>query len=356
MSVLAETSWNMNAADFSPKLPPYREFYELLLKVSSFYENSSVSYRPSDRLGNPGGLLDFRCKNSAGQGGTYKRNLPLVVVPDLHARLYFLKNILFFKLPVNFVCDECGNALSVVQALEKNLIRLVCVGDGLHSEARGKERWLKAWDEFGKGRWSGKAMKEEMAEGLALMKLVMECKCHFPEAFHFLKGNHENIESLEYGGDFPFHKFVQESFMTRRFIVDYYGDDILYLYSGFEKDLPLIALFDNCIVSHAEPVRAFSYEELVDCRVLPEVVQGLIWTANGTAECGNTEKMLSDFTKNEDSVYFAGHRPIFGKYNLLNEARFIQIHNPEEQNVVLVYPDRKFNPETDIVCVENVEK
>ena len=60
--------------------------------------------------------------------------------------------------------------------------------------------------------------------------------------------------------------------------------------------------------------------------------------------------------KNEDSVYFAGHRPIFGKYNLLNDARFIQIHNPEEQNVVLVYPDRKFNPETDIVCVENAEK
>ena len=94
MSVLAETSWNMNVADFSPKLPPYREFYELLLKVSSFYENSSVSYRPSDRLGNPGGLLDFRCKNSAGQGGTYKRNLPLVVVPDLHARPDFLLNIL----------------------------------------------------------------------------------------------------------------------------------------------------------------------------------------------------------------------------------------------------------------------
>ena len=356
MSVLAETIRNMNTADFSPKLPPYREFSELLLKVSSLYENSSLPYRPADRLGNPGGVLDFRCKKSPAQGASYVQNLPVIVVPDLHARLYFLKNILFFKLPVDFACDERKNEISVVQALEKNLVRLVCVGDGLHSEARGKERWLKAWDEFGKGRWSGKAMKEEMSEGLALMKLVMECKCRFPEAFHFLKGNHENVESLEYGGDFPFHKFVQESFMTRRFIVDYYGDDILYLYSGFEKDLPLIALFDNCIISHAEPARAFSYEELVDCRLLPEVVQGLIWTANGTAECGNTEKMLSDFTKNEDSVYFAGHRPICGKYNRLNGGRFIQIHNPEVQNIVLVYPDRKFNPETDIVCVENTEK
>ena len=339
------------------ELPSHDELFELLVRVTDLFENSNAEYRPKNSDGSIGGLLDFR--NDA------DIRLPLMIVPDLHARFDFFNNILNFKLPTDFICPSNASdnsniaytsaPLTVFEALQKRLLRLICVGDGLHSEARGKTRWLKAWDDFCNGKNAGKSMKEEMAEGLSLMRLVIECKCKFPEVFHFLKGNHENIESLESGGDFPFHKFVQESLMTRRFMVEYYGDDILYLYSCFEKDLPLIALFDNCIVSHAEPIRAFRFEELTEGRNNAEVVKGLTWTNNGESEPESAEIMLKNLTcdgKNGiKSFYFAGHRPIPGKYNIADGRRFVQIHNPESQNVVLVYPDRVFNPETDIVSV-----
>ena len=50
-------------------------------------------------------------------------------------------------------------------------------------------------------------------------------------------------------------------------------------------------------------------------------------------------------------VYFGGHRPVKENYRLRQNGKFIQIHNPKLQNIVLVRPDRKFNPETDIVSV-----
>ncbi len=346
------------------ELPSHDELFEVLVRVTDLFENSNVSYRVRAGDGGTGGLLDFRnCFSVHGPEGKKSQdqgiqsstdNMPLLIVPDLHARFYFFKNILNFVLPEDFVCDREGLPLTVLDALQKRLLRVVCVGDGLHSESRGKERWLSAWKDFCNGKNAGSAMKEEMAEGLSLMRLVMECKCAFPEVFHFLKGNHENIESLESDGDFPFRKFVEESLMTRRFIVEYYGDDILYLYSCFEKDLPLAALFDNCIVSHAEPARAFSYNELVEGRNNPEVVKGLIWTNNGEAQKFSAEKMLEDFTcglSEQKSYYFAGHRPVTGRYRMEEGRRFVQIHNPNRQNVVLVYPERTFNPETDIVSV-----
>lgn len=356
-------------------LPSHDDLFEILVRVTEIYENSTATYRPRTSSGCIGGLLDFRqCASDdlpaaeasaketlaeAGEDGN--RPLPLIIVPDLHARFYFFKNILNYTLPFGFLFDGTENSdssetssITVLEALQKKLIRLICVGDGLHSESRGKERWLSAWKDFCNGKNAGKAMKEEMAEGLSLMKLVMECKCAFPDVFHFLKGNHENIESLEAGGDFPFHKFVQESLMTRRFMVEYYGDDILYLYSCFEKALPLIALFDNCIVSHAEPARAFSYKELLEGRNNPDVVKGLIWTNNGEALNDSAEKMLNLFSCSASGIkplYFAGHRPISGSNFISEKKCFVQIHNPDRQFITLLYPGKIFNPETDIVDV-----
>ena len=189
-------------------------------------------------------------------------------------------------------------------------------------------------------------------EGLSLMSLVMECKCRFCENFHFLKGNHENIENRDDGNDYSFYKFVQEGLMTRRFITDYYGEDILYLYACFEHDLPLASVFPDCIVSHAEPEKAYTYEQMRDCWTEENVVFGLSWTANGSAKEGSVQTMLDSFTKDPQSaVYFSGHRTISGKYAYRQNKKLIQIHNPDAENITLVYSDRQFNPESDIVSV-----
>ena len=310
---------------------------------------------------------------------------PLIIVPDLHARSYFLMHILDFTLPAGFVSgagfvtgngrdgSSCGQtssggqnsastsqmsgagcALTVFEALSKNLVNVVCVGDLLHSELRGKARWLRAALEFEGGNFTGEAMTEEMKEGLSLLSMVMELKCAFPESFHVLKGNHENILNEAGDGNYSFGKFANEGEMCRLFMGEQYGDDVLYVVSCFEKALPLFAAFDSCVISHAEPLRAYSREELVEGLLKPEVIKGLTWTENGASEPGSVSAMISIFANYRRfrfPCYFGGHRPVRGKYALRQNGSYIQFHNPEEENVVLISGQRDFNPDTDIVSV-----
>ena len=49
--------------------------------------------------------------------------------------------------------------------------------------------------------------------------------------------------------------------------------------------------------------------------------------------------------------YFAGHRPVTGNYYLRQNGYFVQIHNPEKQNIVLVYTNKDINLEEDIKTI-----
>lgn len=283
-----------------------------------------------------GALLDF----------AEQERLPLIVVPDLHARVYFLKHIMEYTLPKDFL----GGDVSVQEALEQGAVRIVCVGDALHSEMRGRGRWMRAWQDSRQGIADGAAMTEEMAEGLNLLMLVMRLKCKYGECFHFLKGNHENIRNRDGGGDYPFCKFTDEGAMTTAFMRAVYGDDVLHLMGCFEDALPLIAAFDNCVVSHAEPLKAYNKEEIINARDDDEVVAGLTWTANGEAEDGSVKSVMEALGA-EDAVYITGHRPVLGKYSKRQGGLLVQIHNPDEEQIALVRTDRKFDPERDVVRI-----
>ena len=347
-------------------LPEHEYLFSLADKASSLLEKEVAWYRAPAKNGNGGGLLDFteEARSSVVAGvsaGVSEARVPfrapvekpLIIVPDLHARSYFLMHILDFTLPAGFV-SGAGCALTVFEALSKNLVNVVCVGDLLHSELRGKARWLRAALEFEDGNFTGEAMTEEMKEGLSLLSMVMELKCAFPESFHVLKGNHENILNEAGDGNYSFGKFANEGEMCRLFMGEQYGDDVLYVVSCFEKALPLFAAFDSCVISHAEPLRAYSREELVEGLLKPEVIKGLTWTENGASEPGSVSAMISIFANYRRfrfPCYFGGHRPVRGKYALRQNGSYIQFHNPEEENVVLISGQRDFNPDTDIVSV-----
>lgn len=284
-----------------------------------------------------GSLLDFMGEEAR----------PLVVVPDLHARAYFLRAIMDYTLPEDFV----RGGRTTKQALYEGAVRVVCVGDALHSESRGIERWRAAWNETLDGVADGNAMREEMAEGLTLLMDVMRYKAAFPESFHFLKGNHENIRNRRGGGDFPFCKFTDEGEMTRQFMCTVYGEDVLYLLGCFEDALPLMAAFDNCVISHAEPARAFSREEIVNARNDDDVVCALTWTANDEAENGSVAAVMKALGVKKGARYITGHRPVKGKYSLRQGGALVQIHNPDTEQVVLVKTGKMLNPETDIVVI-----
>lgn len=280
-------------------------------------------------------LLDF----------TKAAPLPLVIVPDLHARRDFFLHIMDFILP------ECGE--SVLSLLSKQQIRVVCVGDLFHSERRCYERWLTALDEWHSGDNAGKAMTEEMVENLSLLQMVTELQVRFPENFFFLKGNHENIMNKNGDGDFSFRKFACEGAQVRDFMTTVYGDALLHVLSLWEHSLPLCAVFPQCVISHGEPVRSFTRKELESGNA--EVVLGLTWTRNGDAEAGSVKKTLQNLLGSANAkhaVWIGGHRPVAERYALRQQGGYVQIHNPSREQIALIMPKKEFNPETDILGVE----
>ena len=327
----------------SSSLPTYDAFFEILNEASEVLDaecGSGFEYRPLASDGKPGSLLDF-----------HEDTLPLLVVPDFHARPYFLLNILEHQI---FDDSSQGGAATVFEALEQGRIRLLCVGDILHTERGTRERWAAAHIEFLKEIYTGPAISAEMQEGLSLLSALLVIKKLFPSYVHILKGNHENILNETGGGDFSFKKFVDEGEMCRCFIQEYYGDDILYLMNCVEKGLPLFYFGKRCSVSHAEPMRAFGRQELIDARQKEDVVRGLIWTNNGEAEEKSarvTVQNLFDARVPKGYLYLGGHRPVQGNYKALQDGFYIQIHNPGKQNVVFVDPDKSINLESDIIGV-----
>ncbi len=323
-------------------LPPHQYLAELTERCITALEREDATYRPyAAATGKPGGLLDFTAAR-----------LPLVIVPDIHARAYFLANILAFTPQDGFFPNE---RRTILQALQEDAVRVICVGDILHSELRGSQRWKAALEEWGYGNPCGQAMEREMAEGLSALCLLMECKCAFPAAFHCLKGNHENIMNAIGGGDFPFRKFADEGRMTRQFMEEKYGRDVLAQISQFERNLPLAAVFANGMASHAEPRQKFTRAELIDGMGDERVVSALTWTRNGDAPLGSVAGTLNALTGRMDwerLAYFGGHRPVSGRYALRQDGLFVQLHNPMQQNIALVHPDRPFNPDSDIVGVQ----
>lgn len=330
----------------APDLPGHDFIFALADCASTLLETEITDFRQAAENGKPGSLLDFK-----------KSPLPLIVVPDIHARPLFLENILDYILPEDFLGAK---PRSVSDALRYGLVRLICVGDALHTEVGTKERWIAAEIEFAQSLYTGPAISAEMKDGLSVICALMKMKETYPENFHFLKGNHENILNRTGEGDYGFRKFADEGRMVREFIAEYYGDDVLYMLSCVENAMPLIAVTNNCVVSHAEPKYAFRKDQLINARMEPCVVEGLTWTDNDAAQEGSVMGIIeelcdsySDGNKNaDDYVYLGGHRPVKENYSLRQKGKYIQIHNPKKQNIALVRTYRKFNPETDIVSVE----
>ena len=79
----------------SKELPSHDFIFELLNSAVSVIENEITYYRKASSSKTPGGLLDF-----------LQNPLPTIIVPDLHARTYFLKNIFDYKLPNGLLPDD----------------------------------------------------------------------------------------------------------------------------------------------------------------------------------------------------------------------------------------------------------
>lgn len=322
----------------SKKLPQYDFLTTLAHEFITVLKTESIEYRALDENGKAGSLLDFQ-----------NDSIPVLIIPDLHARPLFLLNILKHKI----------DGKTVFELLESKKIRLICVGDALHSEHITRGRWSEAEIEMETGNYDGPSMTLEMVDGLNLVCGIMKLKTMFPELFHFLKGNHENILNLTGNGDYSFRKYVNEGQMVKRFLEKKYGPQILNVLHDAESVLPLIAVGKKFVVSHAEPRMAYKKDMLINARNYDKIVEGLTWTDNGEAQENSVQMIIKELALNGDGsdyVYFGGHRPVQENYSTRQNGTYIQLHNPIMQNVAYVTGERKFDPNKDLINVERENK
>jgi hypothetical protein len=330
----ADELFEVLAEPIRRKSPPDPEEYrQIILGAIEVLKAENPDIRPPDSQGRSGGLVSL------------KPELPTIIVPDIHARMEFVYSVL---------AQRVGDGKTVAHRLDEGTAQIVCVGDGFHSEKKGAARWKKAYEEFQDGFRKHKAMDDEMRESFGVMEMVMRIKAAFPDYFHFLKGNHENIANEEGHGNHPFRKYAYEGPMVLEYVTKFYGREFLDTFYRFEKELPVFVVGNGFLISHAEPVVRFTREEIVNYRDNPDVVEGLTWTGNDAAEEGSVAAMLEDFLGEDtagNGYYFGGHRPVDGLFDLRADGRYVQICTPGNFTIGIV--KEEFDPEQDIVEIED---
>jgi len=317
----------------SGRVSPVRILSRILHRGINVLARENPEIRPVNRAGHPGGMLILN------------KEIPVIIVPDLHARRDFLMNVLNMATP-------SGDILS---RLADGSLQLLCLGDGFHAERRGYKRWIRSLEEFQTGYRRHRNMDREMAESLGLMEMVLILKAEFPDTFHFLKGNHENIRNEEGNGNHPFGKFVYEGEMVRQWVLRFLGESFLEEYAAFEHMLPFMAVGPRFLASHAEPDRYYSPEEVIDIEFDDAMKLGLTWTGNDQSEPGTVQTFLMEYSRRHNrplEYYFGGHRTISSLYKLRAEGYFIQIHNPDRKIIALNNPARALEIDRDIIDIE----
>lgn len=318
----------IRSREIIPNVDEYRILVDTAIEAM---EAVDPLLRPRDSSGNAGGLVWL-------PGG-----LPTVIIPDLHARRSFFYDILNYRY---------RGRTTVLDALAEGSLRVICVGDGFHSERHALFRWLTAYEEVKSNLFAGPALSAEIADSMGLMEMVMECIVAFPNHFFFLKGNHENILNDDENGNHPFRKYADEGEMFYTFFINQFGLDFTLRYAQFEQTLPLCVVGDRFMVSHAEPRHFYDEQMLIDARLQPQIIEHLTWTENGGSEEGTVQRMLASFLPDfADSLYFGGHRPVADMYALRASNRYVQIHDPSSGTFALVPSDRPFDFDQDFRSV-----
>ena len=315
--------------------PDSAEYSEVIDSVNSVLLTEDREIRPYDSAGLPGGIVYL------------KKNIPTVIIPDIHARMDFFLKVMLFN-------NKFGE--TNLESVASDKLQIVCVGDAMHGEKRAAKRWADAYNEFLTDYATHKNIDVEMKESFGVMEMIMEVKRNFPDNFHFLKGNHENIKNEEGGGNNPFIKFSHEGPMVSYYVEKFYGGEFLNKYYYYEKNLPLFTVGKNFLISHAEPWDFYNKDEILEYRNNPDVVEGLTWTADEAASDGSVAQMMNNYIENEEdrekSYYFGGHRPVRDLYNTRAGGKYVQIHNPDK--FILAWIDiNDIDLDRDIIELDN---
>ena len=305
-------------------IAPREQLEDLLSSLTWLLNQENPLVRPVDRDGLSGGLVLLR------------DDIPTLIIPDIHGRRDFMMDFLNWNYGPG----------PVLEGLFREELQVVCVGDGFHTEKRGARRWQEAFQEYALGFKKHRQMDREMADSMGVMAMVMLLKRAFPDNFHFLKGNHENIKNENNESDRSFGKYAYEGAMVREWVEIFLGEEFLDSWSAFEQSLPVFVVGKDFLISHAEPLRFHDRDEIINYRENRTIVFDFSWTGNDQSEEGTVEAMLENFLPGRDDVfYFGGHRPVQNLYQTRAGGKYVQIHNPEKEIVALIRPDEAIDLE-----------
>src|SRR5215472_1496878 len=277
------------------------------------------------------------------QGGLlHLPDLPTIIIPDLHARRAML--IALFSTQIEEGPYAGGR---VFDLLQQELINVVCVGDIVHSEER--TNWVINTD----GEWTAELLDKEMVRSLGAAAMVMYLKIQYPEHFHCLRGNHDDLageleadfrkyvgvkyndqDELVYIDGHPVltadkgeAQIVREWVMTR----EGWGPPFVDAWGQFDRALPLFAQGAYFAISHTLPRVTLSESEIRDPNRPREISLELTSRrgVNRSAIQGTLDQLG---IKETVQRWFHGHTPVppeknGGKYEESLDGLVIRLNN-----------------------------
>ncbi len=183
-------------------------------------------------------------------------NVPTYVFTDVHGDRGYLGNILRYRT------DQQQSLLTL---LEQKKANLVCLGDGMHTEDPTY--------------WSGD-YRREVVRSVSLMRMIMGLKTRYPESFHYLSGNHDDITNtglVKYG--------LELNTKMMGAMNGYIGAGFSDLWHQFEELLPVMAMLKRndgsaVILTHAAPKYTITPEDVGKKPVGRSILEALTWVDN----------------------------------------------------------------------------
>lgn len=295
----------------------------------------------------------------------YLADLPTVIIPDLHARRELLLAVLNVPLLEGSLAGR-----QIFELLQRGDINVICVGDIMHSEDRS--HWVINPD----GAWTAELLDKEMVRSLGMGAMVMYLKRQFPNHFHCLRGNHDDM-SAQLG---PYRKFVGvkrdeqgelilsgghpvitgikgESGIVKEWVLNRegWGQTFLEAWTQFERALPLFAQGAYYVITHTLPNIPLSEAILSDPARAQEVARALTWSreVNPTVLAETLDNLG---IKGTVQRWFYGHTPVSqetngGKYLEALDGLAVRLNN-SERHVFAYVPaagaERRFDPTRDV--------
>ncbi len=249
----------------------------------------------------------YRCTTESGEVGALLElpdELRLLIVGDLHAQVdNFLK----------IMNENC-----LLAHLASNSACLVILGDAVHSE-------------------NSKEMAE-MDSSIQIMDLIFKMKCHFPENFFYLLGNHDTFD------DTLCKTGVCQGMLMRKRLKELRGEVYVEEMQKFFDLLPLVMKTDSCVACHAAPPRKpVSREKIINLRKYPKIQNEILLNRLKRSHylAGYDKRDVKQFRKSlglpKRSPFVVGHTPLDPFNSFWKNAGNIKGHH-------IIYSGREEGP------------